>query len=188
MKYLFLWTRIFRDFLADKTRITVSQDEVSISCRDLAQRIRQNYEPNLIIAIDAGGSIPGELIATTLGVPIVHLVVRRNINIPRRYSRDPIPWRWIMSIYHHYLFQTVRPTITVNIDINLSGQKVLIVDDSLHTGATVDVTIAYLRRMHVSEIKIASLSYTSERKPDFSALPPGNYSFPWSKDHRDDES
>jgi hypoxanthine phosphoribosyltransferase len=58
----------------------------------------------------------------------------------------------------------------------------LIVDDSLHTGATIDVAVDYLKRKKVSEIQTATLSYVSKRKPDFSVLSPGNYSFPWSKD------
>ncbi len=188
MKYISLLVRVFQDVLADKTRRKVSQRQVSVYCNDLAQIIRQNYEPNLIVAIDTGGSIPAELIAQELGIPVVHLVVRRNISIARRYALDPIPLRWVMSIYHHFLFHTVKPVVSVGGDIGVFGKKVLIVDDTIHTGATVDVAINYLRQANVLEIKTASLAYVSERKPDFSVLPSGNYSFPWSKDYDNSEA
>ena len=183
MKYFSFLVRAFRDVLADKTRKRISQREVSDCCSDLAQIIRQNYKPNLVVAIDTGGSIPGDLIAQTLSIPIVHIVVRRNINIVRRYSLDPIPLRWIMSMYHHFLFQTVEPILSTNVNIDISGKKVLIVDDIIHTGATVDVAVNYLKQARVLEIKTASFAYVSDRKPDFFVLPSGNYSFPWSKDY-----
>ena|SRR3990167_10026007 len=186
MKYISLLVRVFQDVLADKTRRKVSQRQVSVYCNDLAQIIRQNYEPNLIVAIDTVGSIPAELIAQELDIPVVHLVVRRNISIARRYALDPIPLRWVMSIYHHFLFHTVKPVVSVDGGIDVSGKKVLIVDDTIHTGAT--VAISYLRQSNVLEIKTASLAYVSERKPDFSVLPSGNHSFPWSKDYNNPET
>lgn len=183
MNYFSLLKRVFQDVLADKTRIKISQQEVSACCDTLAQVLRQNYEPELIVAIDSGGSVPGELVAQILSIPILHLTIRRDINLPRRYGLDPIPLRWIMSIYHHFLFQTVEPTVFARSDIDVSGKKVLIIDDTIHTGATIDVAVNLLKHARVSEIKIASLTYVSERKPDFSVLPPGNYSFPWSRDY-----
>lgn len=184
MKYFRILVKAFKDVFADKTRRRISQQEVSICCDDLAKIIQQSYEPNLIIAIDMGGSVPGELIAQRLGmIPVVHLLVRRNINITRRYSNDPIPLRWIMSFYHHVLFQTVKPSIPADIDLDVSGKKVLIVDDTIHTGATADIVIGHLKKANVLEIKVASLAYVSERRPDYSILPFGNYSFPWSKDY-----
>ena len=183
MKYFSVLLSAVRDVLADKTRMDVSQQEVSACCDDLARQIRRSYEPNLIIAIGAGGSVPGELMAEKLGIPIMHVVIRRNINIARRYSLDPIPLRWILSLYHHFLFQTVKPTLSEDINISFSDKKVLVVDDTIHTGATIDVIDAYLKRTDALDVKIASLSYVSNRQPDFFALPRGNYSFPWSRDY-----
>ena len=181
MKYP-LFIRVLQDVLADSTRKRISQQEVSVYCNNLVKKIQHSYQPDLVIAIDTGGSIPGELIARTLGVPIVHIIIRRDINIGRMYNLDPIPLRWIMSAYHHFLFHTTKPTISGNIDVDIFDKKVLVVDDSFHTGATVDVAVAYLRKARVSEIKTAALAHVSKRKPDFSILPVGNYCFPWSKD------
>ncbi|MEY3784331.1 MAG: hypothetical protein RLZZ230_653 [Candidatus Parcubacteria bacterium] len=176
--------RVLQDMRADNTRVLISQQEISVCCVDLALAVQQKYQPDFVVAIDTGGSVPGELIALSMNVPVVHVVIRRNINIVRKYSLDPIPLRWIMSMYHHYLFQTIRPVITKDVSFDMSGKKVLIVDDSLHTGATIDVAVDYLKGINVSEIQIATLSYVSKRKPDFSVLPFGNYSFPWSKDFK----
>jgi hypoxanthine phosphoribosyltransferase len=172
-----------QDVWADKARKRISPEEVSACCKRLVETIQGTYEPDIVIAIAAGGSAPGELIAQMLDISVVHLTIRRDINIPRRYSLDPIPMRWIMSIYHHFLFQTTKPTVSVNITADISGKKVLIVDDFLHTRATVEVAVEYLRKAGVSEAKVATLSYVSTKKPDFSALPRGNYSFPWSRDY-----
>ena len=184
MKYLSLVVRVFQDTVADKTRIRVSEHEVANLCNTLAQDIHQSYEPDLVIAIDTGGSVPGDLIAQAMGIPVMHLTIRRDIDIARRYSLDPIPLRWIMSLYHHYLFQTTMPTISVTSEIDVSGKKVLIVDDSVHTGKTIDVAIDYLKGLCISDVKIAALTYVSKRRPDFSILRTGNYSFPWSKDYK----
>jgi hypoxanthine phosphoribosyltransferase len=183
MNYFALFIRAVQDVLADRTRRRVSKQEVASCCGELAQIIRQKYRPDLLVAIDTGGSIPGELIAKTLDIPIVHLVVRRDINITRRYNLDPAPLRWMMSIYHHFLFQTMKPIVSVNSELNVSGKKILIVEDTVHTGATIDIAINYLRQLNALEIKTASLAYVSNRKPDFSVLSSGNYSFPWSKDY-----
>lgn len=184
MNYFSLILSVFRDMLADKTRKQISQHHVLVSCINLASNIQQKYDPNLVVAIDAGGSVPGELIAHHLRIPIEHFVIRRSICIARRYSLDPIPLRWIMSFYHHLLFQTTKPVLSVGSSIDVSGRKVVIIDDVMHTGATIDVAVSYLEQAHVSEIKIATLAFISVRKPDFFALPSGNYSFPWSRDYR----
>ena len=177
-----LVVRVLRDVFADKTRQRISEQEVSILCEQLVRAIRESYTPNLVVAIATGGSAPGEIIARLLHVPIAHLVIRREINITRRYSLDPIPLRWIMSVYHHYLFQTTKPTISKGISVDISGKRVLIVEDMVHTGATIDVAIKYLSMANVSQIKTVSLGFAAERRADFSVLPLGNYCFPWSKD------
>ena len=88
-----------------------------------------------------------------------------------------------MSLYHHFLFQTVKPTLSEDIDIIFSDKKVLVVDDTVHTGATFNVINAYLKRAGALDVKVAALSYVFNRQPDFYALPRGNYSFPWSRDY-----
>ncbi len=180
-----LFLRIVQDLLADRTRVRISRQEVFAYCDALAQELKKSYNPDMVIAIDTGGSVPGERIGETLDIPVLHLLVRRNITIARRYSLDPIPLRWIMSMYHHYLFQTVKPVVSAQSNGNVSGKKVLIVDDSLHTGATIDVAIEYLTASGAEEIKVSTLAYVASRKPDFSILPRGSYSFPWSKDYED---
>ena len=176
---------VLKDTFTDRARKKISQQEVIIYCNNLAEIIQQNYQPDIVIAIDTGGSFPGKLIAKALKVPIIHVTIHRNINIGRMYNLDPIPIRWIISFYHHFLFHTKKPIVVTKIDTNISGKNILIVDDVLHTGATIDVATKYLRNVSVSQIKTASLSYVSKRKPDFSVLPVGNYSFPWSKDFTD---
>ena len=185
MKYIRLLVNTFRDSFADTTRVKVSIEEVVSLCRDLSGKIKLTYSPDIVVAIDYGGSTPGELIGHNLSIPVVHLVIRRNTDIVRRYANDPIPLRWIISFYHHYLFRTVTPYVSKVSEVDFAGKNILIVDDSIHTGATLNVAVRYLCEHGANAIKSASLSHIEEIKPDFTILPQGNYSFPWTVDHRD---
>lgn len=176
-----------QDVFSDKTRIRISEERLAGCCTSLARKIGKVYKPDLVIAIDTGGSIPGDLIAKALDVPIRHITIRRNINIGRMYCKDPIPLRWIMSLYHHYLFHTVKPTVSEDFDLDISGKNILIVDDSIHTGTTLVVAIKHIQQYPILEVKVATLTYVSKVEPDYSILPAGNYSFPWSKDFTTEE-
>lgn len=136
-----IWLKVLQDTFSDNTRKRISKEEVDVQCYNLAQKIEQVYKPDLVIAIETGGSIPGQLIAHRLNTPVLYITISRNINIGRMYNNDPIPFRWIMSGYHHFLFHTTKPQISDGISVDISGKKVLIVDDSLHTGATIDVAV-----------------------------------------------
>jgi hypoxanthine phosphoribosyltransferase len=177
-----LLARVLHDTVSDSTRSRVSPSRVRALCKTLAETVSISYHPDIVVAISFGGVTPGEYIAHELSVPVAHLILRRNINIGRMYNKDPIPLRWIMSAYHHFLFHTIKPTVQNDLDKSVAGMKVLIVDDSLHTGATIDIARAYLQAAGAAETRIACLAYVSHRKPDFVALVQGNYSFPWSKD------
>lgn len=187
MKYP-LFVRILQDVLADKTRRKVTQQEVIANCKTLARQVLTRYEPDIVVAIATGGSVPGDMIAVILNIPVVHLLVRRNIKITRNYNLDPAPLRWMMSLYHHYLFRTMKPIVSVNRGLDVSGKKILIVEDTVHTGATIDVAVNYLMKLNALEIKVASFAHVAERRPDFSVLPQGNYCFPWSKDFNNTEA
>lgn len=182
MKYSNNILNTLRDMEADTTRKRISINELTVCCQDLAEKISVDYDPDVVIAIATGGSMTGGLIAKMLNVPIVHITIRRNITIGRMYNFDIAPLRWLFSFYHHYLFRTTKPEVSTEIKIDLRGKKILIIDDTIHTGATIDAALHYLRNTGSVDIKIASLTYVSKRKPDFSVLSIGNYCFPWSKD------
>lgn len=171
--------------MSDKARVRISDQDVVHHCEMLANVIKQHFRPEVVVAIDTGGSIPGELVGQFLGISVLHVVIRRDIKMSRRYSLDPVPIRWIMSLYHHYLFQTVKPVLSVSLVVDISKKRVLIVDDTIHTGATIDVTVAYLKKNGVDDIRVASLAHVSRTVPDFSILPKGNYCFPWSRDYKE---
>ncbi len=174
--------KILKDTAADTARKRVSNNDVSDLCLEIARWAEAMPRPDLVVAIAQGGSVMGEEIAVHLQVPVIHMVIRRDIRITRMYNKDPQPLRWLMGVYHHFLFHTTPPKILEGIKYDISDKSVLIVDDSLHTGATLDVAIPYLQGKKVRNIKIATLAYVADRKPDFSPLDKGNYSFPWSKD------
>lgn len=169
------------DIFTDRSRERVSEERLISCCHDLTRLVKCTYQPDIVIALGTGGSLPGELIAQELGIPIEHVVIRRQITM-RRYSSDPAPLRLLMSLYHHFIFRSTTPVVSTYIDTEIFGKKILLVDDVVHTGATLDVSIKHLQEMSPSDIKVASLSYVSKRRPDFFVLPRGNYCFPWSGD------
>lgn len=179
----FLWAQVLGDTISDHSRVRLTPNEISLHCSELARSITKSFIPDLIVAIDTGGSVPGDTLAKELGIPVEHLVIRRTISIGRMYNADPIPLRWIMSLYHHYLFHTTQPVISKGLKIDITGKKILVVDDAFHTGKTASIAVKYLKDNQASEVKTATLSYVSEKRPDFSILPAGNYCFPWSKDY-----
>jgi hypoxanthine phosphoribosyltransferase len=181
---IFILRQVFQDTVSDHTRIRVTPEEISVLCELLAQNIKDApYTPDLIIAIDTGGSFPGELLAKALETTIEHITIRRDIHIGRMYKNDPIPLRWLMSLYHHYLFHTTKPTLLQETLAVIEGKRILVVDDSLHTGITLEVALEYLRDKGASEIRTATLAHVMDKLPDYSILKKGNYSFPWSKDY-----
>jgi hypoxanthine phosphoribosyltransferase len=182
MKFLSL-TKALLDTKADATRKRLPREKMQSYCNQLAEKVRAVYSPDLIVAIAAGGTVPGELISRNLGIPIAHITIRRNIQIHRMYHKDPWLQRSLWSLYHHYLFQTTKPEVFTEITADLSGKRILLVDDTIHTGATLDVAKAYFNKKAVLDIQIATLAYVSDKVPDFSVLPKGNYCFPWSKDY-----
>jgi hypoxanthine phosphoribosyltransferase len=182
-------SKAFVDFFSDKNRVRISKKDVETLCMSLSKKVLKDYDPDIIISIKHGGTTPGIIMAKILSKPIIFIVLKRTINITRMYNKDPFFIRVFMSIKHHYLFHTTKPKMISGIDENITGKKILIVDDAVHTGSTLNTANKYLlKEKGVSCVKVATLSYVSIKKPNYNILKKGNYCFPWSKDFIDDES
>lgn len=126
--------------------------EVSRLSRLLARKIKASgYKPDLIIAIGRGGFVPGRLISDFLlfneltTMKVEHYMRGAEMQAEARI-KYPIP-------------------------VDISGKKVLIVDDITDTGDTLSISVAYAQSLSPAEIKTAVLQHKtcSSFTPDFYA-------------------
>ncbi len=118
--------------------------------RQLAHMIREdNYHPDIIIAIARGGYTPARILSDYLGVmDMTSFKVR------------------------HYTSQekTTIARIEHPLAADVSGQKVLLVDDVSDTGDTFEVAIQHINdRANPAEVRTAVLHHkiVSKYKPDY---------------------
>ena len=128
-------------------------DEFDKEIRELGRRI--DYQPDAVIGIARGGVVPAVLLSKFLKVKDMYVLKVRREGTERRIMAEIVP--------------------------NVSGMRILLVEDMLETGKSMVVAKEYLEKKG-AEVKPACL-YTmpqSEIKPDFSlkevtAVVP----FPW---------
>ncbi|MFV8415557.1 phosphoribosyltransferase [Methanosarcina mazei] len=118
--------------------------------RLLARKIKASgYKPDLIIAIGRGGYVPGRLVS------------------------DFLLFSDLTSIkVEHYLRgaeMKAEARIRFPLSVDISGKKVLIVDDVTDTGDTLKLSIGYVQSLNASEIRTAVLQHKtcSSFVPDF---------------------
>jgi hypoxanthine phosphoribosyltransferase len=109
------------------------------------------YKPDLIIAIGRGGYVPGRLISDFL------------------LFSDLTS----MKIEHYTRAADMRaePRIRFPISVDITGQKVLVVDDLTDTGETLNLAVNYVWSLNPAEVKTAVLQHKtcSTFMPDFYA-------------------
>lgn len=111
--------------------------------------IKDKFSPDVIVAIARGGWIIGRIISDLLGQPSV-----ANIRI----------------IFYKDVYETEpEPRIIQPVSEDVSGKKVLIVDDVADTGLSLLAAISHLREKGASEIKTATVYCKpwSKIKPDY---------------------
>ncbi len=120
------------------------------SLLSLSQKIQKQIEKlDLIIGISKGGLIPARILADLLQVSeIITIQVKFYTGLAKTHG---------------------EPMIMQPLTVNLSGKKVLLVDDIADTGKSLKTTINHLESLGAGEIKTATI-YLNNRsiiKPDF---------------------
>lgn len=115
-----------------------------------SQKIQKQTEKiDLILGISKGGLIPARILADFLQVSeIITIQVKFYIGIAQTHD---------------------EPKIIQPLTVNLSGKKILVVDDIADTGKSLKIVIEHLESLGITEIKTATL-YLNNRsviKPDF---------------------
>ncbi len=117
--------------------------------RALALKVARDYDPDLVIGVATAGVIPGATVAAILDVEFHSMIISRS--------------------YHS---DTVRATPAVfgNVPAEVRDQRVLVVDETCDSGATMRLAVSALRNAGAAEVRTAVSFRTGSYKPDFVAL------------------
>jgi len=135
-------------------------------CKILADKIKKsNFKPDVIVAVARGGWIPARILADYLF-------------IKELYSVKAEHWGIVAT-------ETGKARITQPLTVNLTGKKVLVVDDVADTGETIELVVKHVKEKNAAEVKTAVLDFkhTSKFKPDYYANEMESWKwivYPWS--------
>lgn len=165
--------------LFDLTTKELSFNETISLSKELGRKISKLYSPDIIIGINNGGFLPGKEISKEFDLYFETIHIGRNIDLKKFYEHFKFV-KPLIQAYHGILFLTKKPCLLEKFEKNVENKKILIVDDTVHTGKTLKVAINYLKDFNPSQIKTTSLNYIRNSKPDF-FLSKERLKFPWSK-------
>jgi len=127
-------------------------------CRALALKIFREYDPDVVIGIAKAGVIPGAVVASILQRDFASVAITR-------------------------AEAGARPVVIAGPPRIVTGRRVLIVDETCDTGATMKLALAAVRELQPAAVKTAVSFRTGEFKPDFYALETGNFIIlPWDRE------
>ncbi len=146
----------------------------------LGNKIRSENKIDAVVCINKGGLLPGIGVSKILGCPLFSMKISRPLNLEKLFDESPRFLRPILELIYHIKFFTTKPEIVEPLSLDKIPQSVVIVDDAIETGLTINLAINHLESQGVKEIHTASLSYKSKAPPTYYWVK-GRYCFPWSK-------
>lgn len=114
----------------------ISWQEVQRLCIDLARQIRaSSFRPDMIIAIARGGLIPARLVCDHLDIQVLNSI----------------------RIQHYLAGASKQTEATLNYPLctDITGLKVLLVDDVNDSGDSLQLAVSYLQSLNPAEIRTA---------------------------------
>ncbi len=117
----------------------VSWDEAYRLAKILARKIKSSgFKPDLVIGIARGGLVPSRILCDFL------------------LQKDLAS----IKVEHWGIAETLgKAKIKFPLSIDISGKKILIVDDVADTGDTYSVTVDYVNSLNPAEVRTAALQY-----------------------------
>ncbi|MCK5045275.1 MAG: phosphoribosyltransferase [Candidatus Heimdallarchaeota archaeon] len=134
----------------DTDILVLTYDDIWFLTNDLAKKIRnENLKPDILIGIARGGLVVTRLLSDimdNLKVAIIGVGFYTGIN---ETEKDPI--------------------LTQELSLDLTDQKVLLIDDVSDTGKSFEFAVKYLKAKNLQELKTAALHYKPQStfKPDY---------------------
>jgi len=127
-------------------------------CRALALRIFRGYDPEVVIGIARAGVIPGAVVASILQRDFASLAITRTE-------------------------AGGRPVVIAAPPRIVTGRRVLIVDETCDSGATMKLALNAVRELKPADVKTAVSFRTGPYQPDFAALETENFIIlPWDRE------
>ena len=127
-------------------------------CRGLALKVWRAYQPELVVGIARAGVLPGAVVASIMRVDFASIALKRS-------QEGEAP-----ALIH-------RPTQSAR------GRRVLLVDSTCESGATMRLALNVLKEERVKEVKTAVAIRTGSYAPDFVRLQnPSFIILPWDRD------
>lgn len=130
----------------------LSWEDVQKLTEDVAEKVRSSgFKPDIIVAVSRGGFDPARILCDQLGVMRLASVQIEYYTGVNRTSRSP---------------QVIYP-----LNAEVSGLRVLVVDDVSDTGTSLKVAMDHVAGLGASEVRVATLHmkpWTTFR-PDYSA-------------------
>lgn len=128
----------------------ISWREIGKTAKLVAQKLKKAcFRPDIIVAIARGGIVPARLLCD-------HLYLKNLV---------------AMKVDHWGITATIdgKAKIAYGINIDISGKKILLVDDVTDTGQSMDLAKKYLVKLGPKVVKTAALYHlaTSRYTPNF---------------------
>lgn len=127
-------------------------------CRALALRVARDYQPEVVLGVAKPGVIPGVVIASILQCEFTSMTVTRQT-------------------------EGQPPVLIAGPPSTIGGRRVLIVDETCDTGATLKLALNEVRAKRPAEVKTAVSFKTGDYMPDFHAFETDNFIIlPWDRE------
>ena len=117
--------------------------------RGLALRVARAYDPEIVIGIATAGVVPGAVVAAILDREFASIVVSR------RVGSDSV---------------RETPAVLSSAPAQVRGKRVLIVDETCDSGATVRLAVGAIVNAGAKEVRTAVCFKTGSYNPDFHQL------------------
>jgi hypothetical protein len=145
--------------------VAPSWDQIYDMLLNLAIRIKQSeFRPELIVGVSRGGWAPGRILSDLLAnTHTANIKIEFYVGIGKTAR---------------------RPVVTQPISEDISGKKILVVDDVSDTGESLIVALEHVRERGAGGIRTVTIYHKphSKFKPDFFAETTSNWIiFPWER-------
>lgn len=145
----------------------VSWDDIERWCTTLREKIKGEYHPDTIIGLSRGGLVPARILSDSLLIKDLYAVKTEHWGITATMDGKTV------------LKDTGK--------LDISGKKVIVVDDITDTGESMKVATAFLAGMNPKEIRTATMLHITHSNvvPDYYAEKVDSkewtwFTFPWN--------
>jgi len=151
--------------------VDISWNQIDKYCDKIAEAIvKSKILPDMIVAIGRGGMIPARILSDRLGVNNVQL--------------------FTITLYKGINQRNNKPTMG-SFSVDIDKKNILLVDDILDSGITIEAVINYMKSKRPTNVKTATLlcRKSNKRKPTFFAeeCEDGEWIvFPWEENETPD--